>query len=89
MITNVQTSARNGQAVTWDGTNIEDLREVAGDAFAGVNATHALVRTGDGIEPVWVQAGWTIARFGGRVQVFSPAAAAFLLQETQEGGVVA
>lgn len=90
MISNIRTNQLEGTAVVWDGTNVSELQELAGDAFAGVHSAYVLVRAGDGDEPVWVQNGWTIARLGGLIRVFSPDAANLLLQEVQgNGGVVA
>lgn len=61
-----------GEAVTWDGSNTDELKAVVGDRFV---ALAALVRNDDGdlvpMLPGWVAAPWPD---GSGLGIFSPAA---------------
>lgn len=70
-----------GEAVIWDGTNIQEIREVAGESFRGVEVDLVLVHdelNGGSIN--YLKPGWTLLRVNGRVLVFSPYARKALLE---------
>jgi hypothetical protein len=90
MIKTVQTAHLSGPATVWDGTNLEEVQEVAGNDYIGAHSTYAVVRNDSSGEPVWVRNGWTVARIAGKTLVFSSDSAPILLQDVPgEGEAVA
>ena len=60
----VKTKELAGDAETWDGTNLDAIAALAGDAFEGTHAAHVLIRTRDG-EICYVRPGWSVTAWDG------------------------
>jgi hypothetical protein len=78
MIESIETTPRTGRRVTWDTTNPDEVRDVAGDRFTGVWDRLAVISHHDGTDDddIYVQPGWTVVRWDdGEVTAHSPYAA--------------
>jgi hypothetical protein len=81
MIMDVTTIQAKGRQVIWDGTNLDEVREVAADRFRGVYETMAIVENEDGGH-VHLPQGWAVTRLEtGKVVVSSPGGAKVLFRE--------
>jgi hypothetical protein len=71
MIERVKTTLRTGCRVIWDGTNPDEVREVAGDRFTGVWEGMAVV-TGIDNRMTYLQHGWSVVTWddGGVLTIY-------------------
>lgn len=60
MIEAVRTVVRTGRRVTWDGTNPQEVRELAGDLFAGLWEELAGVTSPVTGHVTWMTPGWSL-----------------------------
>lgn len=65
MIKRVKTRPQTGILVVWDGTNADEVREVAGARFLSIWEEFAVILASDNITKVYVHQGWSIARYDG------------------------
>lgn len=76
MIERVTTIPRTGSRVTWDGSNPDEVRSVAGERFLGIWETMAMVRGMDEatvfLKPGWFVVAWDDSE--GDITIYSPAA---------------
>lgn len=86
----VQSKIKHGNAVLWNGSNVDEVRAVAGDNFVGLHSDHVLVRHTGGPEVIWVRPGWWVIRWDGSEEIRVFSAGAFtdgLEAEHQESAV--
>ncbi len=68
---------RSGNAVLWNGSNVEEARAIAGENYVGLHSDNLLVRhtgsAGTAGEVCWVRPGWWLLRWDGGddIHVFS------------------
>lgn len=53
-----------GNAVCWNGRNVDEVRAVTGELFVGMHSNYVLVRHSSG-EVIWVREGWWVVRSDG------------------------
>jgi hypothetical protein len=74
----VQSKINHGNAVCWNGSNVDEVRAVAGENFAGLHSDCVLVRhTSTAEGPAWVRPGWWIIRWDGSDDILVSSARAF------------
>lgn len=70
MIEEVETVPLTGRRAVWDGTNLDEIRELAGDAVLGVQVDAVQLRMPDG-RVHHVEQGWSVTRLSGVAEEFS------------------
>lgn len=72
----VRSRPREGNAVCWNGRNIDEIKAVAGDHFVSLHSDYVLVERIKH-EVLWVRPGWWIVREDGADEVLVYSAGAF------------
>lgn len=81
MIRDVATVRVTGRQVTWDGTNLDEVREVAGNKFRGAYDTMVIVENASD-DRAYLVPGWTVTRLEtGAIITSSPGGADVLFRE--------
>lgn len=87
MIKNAQITARTGVTVVWEGDNLNEIMEVAGDAFTGVQVGLVVIRNppGESDNYTYIQQGWSLSRFDGNLMVSGEKVRTWLIADLPEG----
>jgi len=72
----VRSRPREGNAVCWNGRNIDEVRAVAGDRFIGLHSEYVIIEHTNH-ETMWVRPGWWLVREDGSDEAGVYSAGAF------------